>query len=56
MTIKSTETRCSAGYVTELTDPTLLHGLQYSANCHKISINHTSLQGVAKKDNMAAAM
>ena len=67
MTIKSTETRFSAGYVlyfalltvTELTNPTLLHGLHLSlcsANCHKIDINPTSLQGVAKKDNIAAAM
>ena len=45
---------CSA----ELTNPTSLHGLHLSlcsANCHKIDIKPTSLQGVAKK-NMAAAM
>ena len=62
MTIKSTETRCwlctafALLTVTELTNPTLLHLSLCSANCHKIDINPTSLQGVAKKDNMAAVM
>ena len=38
---------------------TSLHGLYLSlcsANCHKTDINPTSLQCVAKKDNMAATM
>ena len=56
MTIKTRCWLCTAFTlltVTELTNPTLLHGLylsMYSANSLK------SLQGVADKDDMAAAM
>ena len=28
----------------------------WTANCHKIDINLTSLQGVARKDSVVAAM
>ena len=64
MTIKSTETRCwlctafALLTVTESTNPTSLQGLHLSlcsANCHKIDINPTLLQGVTKKDNIIIA-
>ena len=48
MTIKSTERKQGAGYVL-----TLHRCMDCSANCHKIDINPTLLQGVAKKDSRA---